>query len=141
MAELYYKALKHTHTRYMNVTLRQLLDQMVTTYATIDQFDLENIQEKMTARYNPNTPIETLFEQITDSVPYAELGDAPFTSKQIVDIALLCFARTGVFNDNLKEWNRKPLLSRDWTTFRFHFTKAHREWKANLRLTTGKHFP
>ena len=57
----------------------------------------------MTARYDPNAPIETLFEQITDGVTYAELGEAPFTLKQIVDIALLCLEKTGVFNDNLKE--------------------------------------
>ena len=141
MAELYYKSLKHAHTGYANVTLRQLLDHLVTTYAAIDQFDLENNQDKMTACYDPNTPIETLFEQITECVAYAELGDAPFKSKQILDIALLCLAKTGVFNDNLKEWNQKPLIGRDWTTFRVNFAKAHREWKANLRLTAGQHFP
>ena len=102
MDKLYYKTLKHTHTGYANVTLRQLLDHLVTTYAAIDQFKLENNQEKMTARYDPNTPIETMFEQITDGVAYAELGEAPFTSKQIVDIALLCLAKTGLFNDDLK---------------------------------------
>ena len=56
----------------------------------------------MTAHYYPNAPIKTLFEQITDGVVYAELGEAPFTSKQIVEIALLCLAKMGVFNDNLK---------------------------------------
>ena len=44
------------------MTLRQLLDHLVTTYAAIDQFDLEKNQEKMTARYDPNAPIETLFD-------------------------------------------------------------------------------
>ena len=58
-----------------------------------------------------------------------------------MDIALLCLAKTGVSNNDLKEWNQKPLLSRDWITFRVHFSKAHREWKANLRLTVGQHFP
>ena len=43
----------------------------------------------MTARYDPNAPIKTLFEQITDGVAYAELGDATFTSKQIFDTYLL----------------------------------------------------
>ena len=57
----------------------------------------------MTTRYDPNAPTETLFEQIVDGVAYAELGDAPFTSKQIVDTALLCLEKTGVFNDDLKE--------------------------------------
>ena len=93
------------------------------------------------ARYDPNTLIETLFEQITAGIAYAELGDAPFTSKQIIDIALLCLSKTGVFHDDLKEWNRKPLLDCDWNTFRVHFAKAHRECKANLRLTAGQHFP
>ena len=90
MAEIYYKALKHTHTSYANVTLRQLLYHMVTTYATIDQFDLENNQEKMTARYDPNSPIETLFEEITDGVAYAELGDAPYLQPVLFSFVISC---------------------------------------------------
>ena len=58
-----------------------------------------------------------------------------------MDIALLCLEKTGVFNNDLTEWNRKPLFSREWTTFRVHFAKANREWKANLRLAAGQHFP
>ena len=138
MSELYYKTLKNAHTGYAGVTLRQLLDHLVITYATIDQFDLEKNQEKMTARYDPNAPIKTLFAQIVDGVAYAELGDAPFTPTQIVDIDLLCLAKTGVFNDNMKEWSRLPLLDRTWSKFRVHFAKAHREWRANLRLTAGQ---
>ena len=46
VAEFYYKTLKHTHTGYANVTLRKLLDYLVTTYAAIEQFDLEKNQEK-----------------------------------------------------------------------------------------------
>ena len=141
MDKIYYKALKHTHTGYAKVTLRQLLNQLVTTYAAINQFNLEKNQEKVTVRYNPNALIETLLEHITNGVAYAELGDSPFTSKQIVNIALLCLAKTGVFHNDLKEWNRKPPLSRDWNTFRVHFLKAHCEWKAKLRLTKGQHPP
>ena len=59
MSELYCKALKNAYTVYAGVTLRQLLDHLVNTYAAIDQFDLEKNQENMTAHYDPNTPIET----------------------------------------------------------------------------------
>ena len=55
----------------------------------------------MMARYDPNAPTETLFKQITNGVAYVELGDAPFTSKQIVDTDLLCLAKTGVIRDDL----------------------------------------
>ena len=27
-----------------------------------------------------------------------------------------------------------------WPKFRVHFDKAHRKWRANLRLTAGQHF-
>ena len=63
MDEIYYKALKHKHTGYAKVTLRQLLDHLVTTYAAIDQLDLEKNQEKMTTRYDPNALIETLWNR------------------------------------------------------------------------------
>ena len=46
-----------------------------------------------------------------------------------------------MFNNDFKEWNRLPLLDRTWPKFRVHFAKAHREWRANLRLTAGQHFP
>ena len=49
--------------------------------------------------------------------------------------------KTGVFNDDMKEWNRLPLLDRTWSKFRVHFAKAHREWRTNLHLTAGQHFP
>ena len=55
---------------YNKVTLRQLLEHLVTTYAAIDQFDLEKNQQKMTARYDLNAPIKTLFEKITNGIAY-----------------------------------------------------------------------
>ena len=141
MDEIYYKALKHEHTGYARVSLRALLDHLVTTYAAIDQFDLETNQAKMTERYDPASPIETLFDQISNGAAFAELGDRAFTPEQIVDTAILCVAKTGVFQDDLKDWNRKAAADKTWKAFKTFFAKAHRDWKANLRLTTGQHFP
>ena len=45
MSEIYYKTLKNTHTGYADVTLRKLLDHLVTTYAAINQFDLERTRK------------------------------------------------------------------------------------------------
>ena len=44
MAKIYYKDLNHKHMGYLKVTLRQLLNNLVTTYAAIDQFYLEKNQ-------------------------------------------------------------------------------------------------
>ena len=45
MSELYHKALKNAYTGYAGVTLRKLLDHLVTTYAAIDQLELEKIRK------------------------------------------------------------------------------------------------
>ena len=70
MSEIYYKTLKNAYTGYTGVTLRQLLDILVTTYTAINQFDPEKIQNKMTARFDPIARIETMFAQIADGVAY-----------------------------------------------------------------------
>ena len=41
MSELYYKDLKNAYTGYAGVTLRQLLDHLVTTYAAIDLHEFD----------------------------------------------------------------------------------------------------
>ena len=81
MNEIYYKSLKNEYTGYTKVTLCTLLDHLFDTYANIDQFDLEKSFQKMTARYDPNSPIESLFEQVSDGVAFAALGNATFTRK------------------------------------------------------------
>ena len=112
MYEIYYKALKHEHMGYARVSHRNLLDHLVTTYAAIDQFDLKANQGKMMERYDSVSPIETLFDQISDGAAFAELGDRAFTPEQIVDTALLCVAKTRVFQDDIKDWNNKSAVDR-----------------------------
>jgi len=110
--KIYYQSLKHPHMGYAQVTLRQILDHLVKTYANIDPFDLKTNQEKMSQPYNANAPIETLFRQITEGVSFAELGNAPFTKKQIVDTAILYVTKAGVFQDDLKDWNKQDPANR-----------------------------
>ena len=97
IAKIYYKAFKKTHTSYANVTLRQLLNHLATTYAATNQFDLEKNQENMTAHYNPNAPIKTIFEQITDGVAYAELGTHPSRQKRLWTLPSYVWQKRGCF--------------------------------------------
>ena len=102
VAEIYYKALKHIHTGYAKVTFWQLLNHLVTTYAAIDQFDLEKNQEKMMAWYDPNAPIETLFEQITDGVAYAEWGTHLSRPKKSLIFPSSVWQKRGCFTTTLR---------------------------------------
>ena len=141
MDEIFYKALKHEHTGYARVSLRNLLDHLVTTYAAIDQFDLEANQGKMTERYDPSSPIETLFDQIANGAAFAELGDRAFTPEQIVDAALLCIAKTGVFQDDIKDWNKKSATDRTWKAFKRFLRRRIETGNQTSASPLGKIFP
>ena len=47
--------------------------------------------------YDPNLPIENLFEQINDVDEYAASGNTPYTPLQIVMTAYQLVFNTGVF--------------------------------------------
>ena len=51
----------------------------------------------MKKSYNPNLPIDNLFEQVNDAVEYAAAGNTPYTLLQIVTIAYQLVFNTGVF--------------------------------------------
>ena len=72
--DIFIKTLKHKHLGYGNIKQRALLDHLFTTYATINQLDLEENKEKMTIPYVVTQPIETLYKQITTGVSFAALG-------------------------------------------------------------------
>ena len=123
------------------MSIRNLLDHLVTTYAAIDQFDLEANQGKMTERYDPSSPIETLFDQIANGAAFAELGDRAFTPEQIVDAALLCIAKTGVFQDDIKDWNKKAATDRNWKAFNFFLRRRTETGKQTSVSLLGNIFP
>eukprot|EP00978_Attheya_sp_CCMP212_P019848 scaffold56242_cov32-Attheya_sp.AAC.3 len=36
---------------------------------------------------------------------------------------------TAVFNEDIKQWRRKPETEKTWEVFKIHFQQAHKEWR------------
>lgn len=135
--EMFVRALHTQYVGYLNVTTRDILDHLYTTYARISSADLLTNDEKFKAPYDANLPIETLFAQVESSMEYAAAGNTPYTPNQIVATAYQVIFATGMFHDDCKIWNRKPVADKIWTNFKPFFARAHREFRDTKTTTTG----
>jgi hypothetical protein len=72
---------------YANCTSLQLLTHLLTYYAMIAPTELTQNYERINKPYDPNQPIETLFQQIQDARAFAVAGGQPYSAAMIVNVA------------------------------------------------------
>jgi hypothetical protein len=72
--DAYRNALSDEIVGYANCTSLQLLTHLLTYYAMIASTELTQNYERLNTPYDPNQPIETLFQQIQDARAFAVAG-------------------------------------------------------------------
>jgi len=126
--DIYIKALKHPISAYSAVTTKQLLAHLYERYGNLTPQDLKYNDDKMNQPYDPNTPIENLYEQIEHAVDLAATAGAPYNATQIVNVAYTIIFNTNVFQETCREWRRLPQADKTWTRFKNIFTEAHKDY-------------
>ena len=127
--DLYVLALKKPIIGYGTLTTLELLNHLYATYDAISPADLITNDVCFKATYDPEQPIETLFQQIDDAVAYADAGNAPYTKAQILAVAYSTVFATGTFQDDCKIWRGKAEGDKTWTNFKSFFAAAHHDWR------------
>jgi hypothetical protein len=72
---------------YANCTSLQILTHLLTYYAMIAPTELTQNYERLNTPYDPNLPIETLFQKIQDARDFAVAGGQPYGAAMIVNVA------------------------------------------------------
>jgi hypothetical protein len=72
--DAYLNALSDEIVDYANCTSLQLLTHLLRYYAMIAPTELTQNYERLNTHYDPNQPIETLFQQIQDARAFAVAG-------------------------------------------------------------------
>ncbi len=132
----YICALKHSITQYANVTPLQLMNHLKATYGAITSDDLTSNYERMTAPWNPPTPIETLFNQLKEGKEFAQKGHERFENSQLMRLAYDNIKATGLFDVQCREWRHKSAAEKNYTNFVEFFTAAETDRNQN-EATTG----
>jgi hypothetical protein len=125
----YLNALPDEIVGYANCTSLQLLTHLLTYYAMIAPTELTQNYERLDAPYNPNQPIETLFQQIQDARAFAVAGGQPYGAAMIVNVAYTLVFNTGLFPDACRAWQSRAIAGKTWAQFKLDFATAHSEFR------------
>jgi hypothetical protein len=97
--DAYLNALSDEIVGYANCTSLQLLTQLLTYYAMIAPTELTQNYKRLNTPYDPNQPIEMLFQQIQDDRAFVVAGGQPYGAAMIVNVAYIIVFNTGLFPD------------------------------------------
>jgi hypothetical protein len=97
--DAYLNALSDEIVGYANCKSLQLLTHLLTYCAMIAPTELTHNYERLNTPYDPNQPIETLFQQIQDARAFAVAGGQPYGAAMIVNVAYTLIFNMGLFSD------------------------------------------
>jgi hypothetical protein len=126
--DAYLNALSDKIMGYANCTSLQLLTHLLKYYAMIAPTELTQNYERLNAPYDPNQPIETLFQQVQDVRAFAVAGGQPYGAAMIVNVAYALVFNTGLLPDACRAWQSRSIAGKMWAQFKIDFATAHCEF-------------
>jgi hypothetical protein len=122
--EVYIADLKCVTTAFGNVSPRALLDHLIDMYGTIKPDDLLENLKKLSTPWDPDTPIETVFNNGNICRQFAEEGKEPITDSMYMLTLLGVFRNSGVLTQAIREWEFKAPGDKTSRAFKVHFKQA-----------------
>jgi hypothetical protein len=126
--DAYLNALSDEILGYANCTSLQILTHLLTYYAMIASTELTQNYEHLNTPYDPNEPIETLFQKIQDARAFAVAGGLPYGAAMIVNVAYTLVFNTGLFPDAYRAWQLRAIAAKTWAQFKIDFATANHEF-------------
>jgi hypothetical protein len=126
---VYLNALSNEVVGYANCTSLDLLTDLLRFYDMIAPTELTQNYERLNTSYDPNQPIETLFQQIQDARAFAVAGGQPYGAAMIVNVAYTLVFNTGLYPDACRAWKSRAIAAKTWAQFKIDFATANREFR------------
>jgi hypothetical protein len=115
--DAYLNALSDEIVGYANCTSLDLLTHLLTFYAMIAPTELTQNYERLNTPYDPNQPIETLYQQIQDARAFAVAGGQPYGNAMIINGAYTLIFNTVLFSDACWAWQSRAIAGKTWAQF------------------------
>jgi hypothetical protein len=126
--DTYLNALSDEIVGYANCTSLQLLTHLLTYCAMIAPTELKQNCERLNAPYDPNQPIEMIFQKIQDARAFAVAGGQSYGAAMIGNVAYTLVFNTGFFPDACRAWQSRAIAGKTWAHFKLDFSTVHREF-------------
>jgi hypothetical protein len=123
--DTYLNALSDEVVGYANCTSLELLTHLLTFYTMIEPTELTQNCERLNTPYDPNQPIETLFQQIQDARAFAVAGGQPYGNAMIINVDHTLIFNTGLIPDACRAWQSRAIAGKTWAQLKIDFSTAH----------------
>jgi hypothetical protein len=98
----------------------------MTNYGRLTAEDLQDNLNQMAKPWDPDMPIESIFNNIAECRLLAEAGGDPITEQTAVRTILQAFHNSNLFEHAVREWRNKPEADKNLRNIRAHFQEANR---------------
>jgi hypothetical protein len=123
---LFIGELEHPAHGYALVSTLRLLTHLMNNYGRLTAEDLTDNLNQMNKAWDPDLPIETIFNNISECRLLAEAGGDPITEQTAVRTILQAFHNSSLFEHAVREWRNKPEVDKTLDNIRTHFQEANR---------------
>jgi hypothetical protein len=135
---VYLRSQRDRHVGFANKTVRELFAYLFQAYGMLTPQTLIDNQTNMQSPWDPNTPFETLIEQIEDSMEMADAAAQAYTDAQVLTLSYTLVYNTGLYFDECKTWNTKAAADKTWDEFKTFFLHAQSELRLQQQATSAR---
>ena len=132
-------SLKDDTTGFAAVTPLQIIEHVTQFYGTVTRADLDANLTKLESPWEPTESMEGLWTRCTTCVNIANAGGEPIQDAHKIRIMLKVLTATGLFNLDIRDWNKRLAPERTWNHFKTFFASANRERCANMTAGDYRH--
>lgn len=137
---IYLRALLNRTTGQYAANLRDVLAHLFATHGRITPQQIKTKELALVHMpFDISQPVDTVFNAIDDLSDLAEHANSALTSQQMIDLAYLVFSKHPILQQDLRSWNRRPIIERTWDNMLNHFREAQADLTA--LPTAGDIFP
>ena len=123
---LYIASLADDDTEFANVSPLAIMDRLWDKFGDITPELLEANLKKIEEPWNPTEPITQLWNRFKDCKDLAVKGQEPIQDSVIVRHALNILTASGVFEHDVRDWDKKPDADKTLDNLKTHFNAAEK---------------
>ena len=112
---------------------RDILDGLQAKYGTCFPNEKTANNQPFDQPWDPNEPIEALFDRLEECYIFSILAKPPFTLEQLIDKAIIAIQCTALYETSFLEWQGFDKANKTWEQLKLHFEEAY-----EIRLASGQ---
>ena len=116
---------------YKNTSVRQMLDHLRTTVATLTYEELQEEHDRLAATvYDPDhMEVSTIITDIRFLEKLAIAIENPYSNAQLMHLAIKIFTNCGYFSQGIRNWKGRPAAERNLENLDLHFVAEQKTLK------------